>query len=47
MFYFHPPHEDTVATKVGKRLLEILDKTIPPEHELKPTHCKGWLFLRG
>ena len=34
MFYFHPPHEDTVATKVGKRLLEILDRTIPPDHEL-------------
>ena len=36
MFYFHPPHEDTVATKIGKRQLEILDRTIPPEHELHP-----------
>ena len=36
MFYFHPPHEDKVATKVGKKLLQILDKTIPREHELHP-----------
>ena len=38
MFYFHSPHEDTVATKVGKMLVEILGRTIPPEHELHPLH---------
>ena len=36
MFYFHPPHEDKVATKVGKKLLQILDRTIPKENPLHP-----------
>ena len=52
MFYFHPPHEDTVATKVGKMLLEILDRTIPLsmsyiQCSICTMHCESRLFLHG
>ena len=33
-YWFNPPWDMNVATKVGKKFFQILDETIPPGHPL-------------
>ena len=34
IYWFNPPWDMNVATKVGKKFFQILDETIPPGHPL-------------
>ena len=36
LFYFNPPYEMKVKTKITKKFFSILEKNIPPGHKLRP-----------
>ena len=37
IFWFNPPYDMNVSTKVGRKFFKILDETIPPGHPLHKT----------
>ena len=36
IFWFNPPYDMAVKTKIGKKFLEIIDRSFPPGHVLRP-----------
>ena len=36
IFWFNPPYDMAVKTKIGKKFLEIVDRCFPPGHVLRP-----------